>query len=156
MGRKRFIISVSVACLDRKVPEDKGLCTGVATEMNKTVLIVEDDAALRTRCRKFLEWERLEVLVAADENAAFSVLEENRFDVDLVLVGVSRHTQRRLDRLKAHLPDATFLLLSNDPDSADDHTTSTVSRNVFYPESLVPKVKRLLAPKDEPELWRSA
>ena len=156
MHRGRFIISVSVSCLDRKVPKDKGLCTGVATEMNKRVLIVENDAALRTRCRKFLEWERFEVLVAADENAAFSVLEENRFDVDLVLVGVSRHTQGRVDRLKAHLPDATFLLLSNEPDSASEDSSGTVSRNVFYPESLVPKVKRLLTPENEPGLWRSA
>ena len=46
--------------------------------MRKTVLIVEDDAALRTRCRKFLEWERFEVLVAEHENAAFCILEENR------------------------------------------------------------------------------
>ena len=124
--------------------------------MRKTVLIVEDDAVLRTRCRKFLEWEGLEVLAAADENAAFSILEENRFDVDLVLVGVTRHNHKRVERLRAHLPNTTFLLLSNEQDPSGERTTETIQREVFYPESLVPRVKRLLAPENEAELWGSA
>ena len=123
--------------------------------MRKTVLIVEDDATLRTRCRKFLEWERFEVLVAEHENAAFCILEENRFDVDLVLVGVTRHNQMRIDRLKEHLPDATFLLLSNEQESTRKKTEETISRDVFYPESLIPKVKRLLTPENETGLWQS-
>jgi len=143
----------SLGSLERILKKD--LCTGVTTKMRKTVLIVEDDAALRTRCRKFLEWEQLEVLAAADENAAFCILEENRFDVDLVLVGVTRHNRERLERLKAHLPDTTFLLLSNEQDSSCEKTMGTIQRDIFYPETLVPKVKRLLSPQDEAGLWRS-
>lgn len=124
--------------------------------MRKTVLIVEEDAALRTRCRKFLEWERFEVLAAANEHAAFCILEEHRFDVDLVLVGVTKHNEGLFDRLKAHLPNATYLLLSGEPDPPGERTPQTISRDVFYPESLVPKVKRLLEPRTEPTLWHSA
>lgn len=123
--------------------------------MRKTVLIVEDDAALRTRCRKFLEWENLNVLAAENESVAFRILEEHPFKIDLVLVGVTRKNQIRLDQLKMQLPDASFLLLSNQPDSSGEHVKGRISRDVFYPESLVPQVKRMLSPREDPGLCHS-
>lgn len=94
------------------------------------------------------------MLVAANENAAFCILEEHRFDVDLVLVGVTRHNEGLLDRLKSHLPDSTFLLLASEPESSSERVSATISRDVFYPESLVPKVKRLLEASTEPRQWQ--
>jgi DNA-binding response OmpR family regulator len=112
-----------------------------------TVLVVDDDAAIRLLCRVNLELEGIRVVEAAYLDQARSVLAEER--VDVVLLDLHVGTERGLDllrELRRDRPEIAVALLTGSPQerSPDEEATADeVISKPFEIEELGRTVRRL-------------
>jgi len=111
-----------------------------------TVLVVEDDAALRMLCRINLDLEGYRVLEAATiEHAAELIAREPVHVVLLDLHVGDRHGLDLLPSLRAERPEAEVCLLSgtSETDPPDAEGVHEFIRKPFELEVLVDTVRRL-------------
>ena len=112
-----------------------------------TVLVVDDDAAIRFLCRVNLELEGHRVLDAAHLAQARTLLADER--VDVVLLDLHLGNERGLDllhELRRDRPDVAVALLTGSPQSrspAEEATADAVISKPFEIEELGRTVSRL-------------
>jgi DNA-binding response OmpR family regulator len=112
-----------------------------------TVLIVDDDAAIRLLCRVNLELEGHRVLDAAYLDQARTLLAEER--VDVVLLDLHVGHERGLDllaELRRDRPEVAVALLTGSPQSRspeEEATADAVISKPFEIEELGRTVSRL-------------
>jgi DNA-binding response OmpR family regulator len=112
-----------------------------------TVLIVDDDAAIRLLCRVNLELEGLRVLDAGDLGQARALLAEEH--VDVVLLDLHLGNERGLDllaELRRDRPGIAVALLTGSPQSRspeEEATADAVISKPFEIEELGRTVRRL-------------
>ena len=120
----------------------------VNEETPTTVLVVEDDAALRMLCRINLELEGYRVLEAATIDRAGELVTNEPVDVVLLdlHVGERRGTEL-LPVLRAERPEAAVCLLSgtSETDPPDEEGVDGFIRKPFEIEVLSETVQRLAA-----------
>lgn len=120
----------------------------VNEETPATVLVVEDDAALRMLCRINLELEGYRVLEAATIDRASELVTNEPVDVVLLdlHVGERRGTEL-LPVLRAERPGAAVCLLSgtSETDPPDEEGVDGFIRKPFEIEVLSETVQRLAA-----------
>jgi two-component system cell cycle sensor histidine kinase/response regulator CckA len=95
----------AVGTADQRMPE-------VGTE---TLLLVEDEAAVRSSVRRLLEWHGYTVLEARNGADALRVYEENENGIDLVLTDVimpEMGGHELIERLRARRPNLRVLFMS--------------------------------------------
>jgi len=111
-----------------------------------TVLVVEDDPALRMLCRVNLELERYRVLEAESVERAEELLAGERVDVVLLDLHVGdRHGTELLPVLRAEYPGAAICLLSgtSESDPPQEEGVDAFIRKPFDLEHLTGTVRRL-------------
>ena len=120
----------------------------VNEETPTTVLVVEDDAALRMLCRINLDLEGYRVLEAATIDRAAELVVSEPIDVVLLdlHVGERRGTEL-LPILRAERPEAGVCLLSgtSETDPPDEEGVDGFIRKPFEIEVLSETVQRLAA-----------
>lgn len=122
-------------------------------EQMRTVLVVEDDPAVRKVARLFLERAGFEVFVAADGEEAMRVAEEVAGPIHALLTDIvmSRMGGRELAaRLSEQRPDIRVLFTSGYSDDAISHYRVLESGTAFLqkpygPEQLLHKIEAVLA-----------
>jgi two-component system cell cycle sensor histidine kinase/response regulator CckA len=95
----------AVGTADQRMPE-------VGTE---TLLLVEDEAAVRASVRRLLEWHGYKVLEARNGADALRVYEANESGIDLVLTDIvmpEMGGHELVERLRARRPDLRVLFMS--------------------------------------------
>jgi DNA-binding response OmpR family regulator len=112
-----------------------------------TVLVVEDDAALRMLCSINLDLEGYRVLEAETIDRAAQLLSE---PVDVVLLDLhvgDRHGLELLPILRAERPEAAVCLLSgtSEADPPDEEGVDEFIRKPFELDVLTDTVRRLAA-----------
>ena len=111
-----------------------------------TVLVVEDDAALRMLCRINLELEGYRVLEAETIDRAAELVSSEPIDVVLLDLHVGdRHGLELLPILRAERPGAAVCLLSgtSEADPPDEEGVDEFIRKPFELEVLTDTVQRL-------------
>jgi two-component system, cell cycle sensor histidine kinase and response regulator CckA len=96
-------------------PESSAVAPHVAPSPDKTILLVEDDEALRRSVTRMLEHLGHRVWVAADGVEAVEVFRRRHAEVDVVLLDVGMPRQggaRTFDEMQAIDPDVKVLLSS--------------------------------------------
>jgi two-component system phosphate regulon response regulator PhoB len=120
----------------------------VNEETPTTVLVVEDDAALRMLCRINLDLEGYRVLEAETIDRAIELVASEPIDVVLLdlHVGERRGTEL-LPVLRAERPEAAVCLLSgtSETDPPDEEGVDEFIRKPFEIEVLSETVQRLAA-----------
>ena len=112
-----------------------------------TVLIVDDDAAIRLLCRVNLELEGYRVLEAAYLDEARATLAEE--SVDVVLLDLHIGTERGIDllrELRRDTPNLAVALLTGSPQErfpAEEEKADAVISKPFEIEELGRTVRRL-------------
>ncbi len=115
-------------------------------ETPTTVLVVEDDAALRMLCRINLDLEGYRVLEAETMDLAAELVSSEPVDVVLLDLHVGdRHGLELLPILRAERPDAAVCLLSgtSEADPPDEEGVDEFIRKPFELEVLTDTVQRL-------------
>jgi two-component system, OmpR family, phosphate regulon response regulator PhoB len=111
-----------------------------------TVLVVEDDAALRMLCRINLDLEGYRVLEAETMDLAAHLVSSEPVDVVLLDLHVGdRHGLELLPILRAERPDAAVCLLSGTSESEppEEEGVDEFIRKPFELEVLTDTVQRL-------------
>jgi DNA-binding response OmpR family regulator len=111
-----------------------------------TVLVVEDDAALRMLCRINLDLEGYRVLEAETMDLAAELVSSEPVDVVLLDLHVGdRHGLELLPILRAERPDAAVCLLSGTSESEppEEEGVDEFIRKPFELEVLTDTVQRL-------------
>jgi len=111
-----------------------------------TVLVVEDDPALRMLCRVNLEFEHYRVLEAESLDRAEKLLAGGRVDVVLLDLHVAeRHGTELLPLLRTEYPGAAVCLLSGTSESEppDEEGVDAFIRKPFDLDLLTSTVRRL-------------
>jgi two-component system, cell cycle sensor histidine kinase and response regulator CckA len=109
----------AVGTADQRMPE-------VGTE---TLLLVEDEAAVRASVRRLLEWHGYTVLEARNGADALRIYEANEDGIDLVLTDVvmpEMGGHELVERLRARRPNLRVLFMSG-------YTERTLTRNGSMP-----------------------
>jgi PAS domain S-box-containing protein len=96
----------------------------------ETLLLVEDEAAVRASVRRLLEWHGYTVLEAGNGADALRVYEENQNGIDLVLTDIGMPEMgghELIERLRARRPDLRVLFMSG-------HADRVFTRNGAMPQ----------------------
>jgi CheY-like chemotaxis protein len=122
------------------------------------VLVVEDDAAVRSLIELSLEARGAETTLVGEANALERVLQNGRFDVALVdLSPIAAHCTEFFTRLRATNPDIAVILISGVASGVPHEIESQVSawvRKPFEMGEVLDTMARLLSTQklaDEPE-----
>jgi CheY-like chemotaxis protein len=81
----------------------------------ETLLLVEDEAAVRASVRRLLEWHGYTVLEARNGAEALRIYEANESGIDLVLTDIvmpEMSGHELIERLRARRPDLRVLFMS--------------------------------------------
>lgn len=121
-----------------------------------TILLVEDERAVRELTRAILEREGHRVISAADGDEALALAERDRDDLDMLLSDVVLPTISGIEvaeRLRRARPALPVLLISGfvDRDAVEDTSLEeppTLLRKPFLPAELTARVRELLAALD--------
>ena len=107
-------VRVYLPAADERVAErDEDVAPPTSSGVGQTVLLVEDEAAIRRVTARILERNGYVVLEAADGPAAIRLAADHRFDLLLTDVVMPRMSGRELaDRLRVDRPDLTVLFMS--------------------------------------------
>jgi DNA-binding response OmpR family regulator len=117
-------------------------------QLPTTVLVVEDDAALRMLCRINLDLEGYRVLEAETIGRAADLVSSEPVDVVLLDLHVGdRHGLELLPSLRAERPEAAVCLLSgtSEDDPPDAEGVDEFIRKPFELDVLTDTVRRLAA-----------
>jgi two-component system, OmpR family, KDP operon response regulator KdpE len=118
----------------------------VNSDMQATVLVVEDDESLRMLCRINLELENYRVLEAETIDRAAALVSAEPVDVVLLDLHLGeRHGTELLPLLRAERPDAAVCLLSgtSEADPPDEEGVDGFIRKPFELDVLTETVARL-------------
>jgi len=119
----------------------------------KTVLVVDDEPAIRMLCRVNLELEGFRVLEADGPDAAREILDAEPVDVALVDVHLGEANGNELVReLRARdgAPRIALLTGSSGFDDEERAATDAVIEKPFTLDALVSTVKQLVGAVDSP------
>ncbi|MBI5585151.1 MAG: PAS domain S-box protein [Deltaproteobacteria bacterium] len=95
-------------------------CSGIPSKGNETILVVEDDKALRSLTRHFLESAGYRVLTAADGEQGRRMVEQLREPIHLLLTDVVMPKMNGLelaDQLRGLFPELKVLFMSGYADT---------------------------------------
>ncbi len=132
---------------------EKGKLKSVDLQGSETVLVVEDDAAVRDIALKSLNRYGYRVLTARDGEEALRVMEEHRGEVHLVLTDVvmpGMSGKKTVEEIKRLEPGIRVLYMSGYTDNAIVHHGVLEEgmhfvHKPFVPEGLARKVKEVLS-----------
>lgn len=110
--------------------------------MERTILLIESDAALRRRYRKFLEFEGYRVVSAGDEPTAHQMISRTGI-LDMVIAAVTSPSSGALESLLDELPNIP-VLLTCEPGAPPTELPYPSLTKPVPPERLVFKVEQLL------------
>jgi two-component system, cell cycle sensor histidine kinase and response regulator CckA len=102
-------------------PEESGSPSIIAPASTKTVLIVDDDDAVRNPAAEFLKMEGFKVLQACTGPEALRIVEESRSRVDILVTDIvmaGMHGNAVADELKRAHHNLRVLYMSGDADKA--------------------------------------
>jgi two-component system, cell cycle sensor histidine kinase and response regulator CckA len=116
---------------------------------NETVLLVEDEEAVRSLVRVALRSNGYKVLEAKDGEQALAILEDFRGPIDLLLTDVvmpNMNGQDLAERLGSLHPEAKVLYMSGYTDSAVIHhdvmgATASFVQKPFMPKALLERIR---------------
>jgi two-component system cell cycle sensor histidine kinase/response regulator CckA len=115
--------------------------------MRATLLLVDDEPAMRSTLRRLLKHSGYGVREAADGIEALDVWREHRQEIALVIADVRMPNMggpELFARLRAERPDVRLVLMTADDDGRASHS-GHVLRKPFSVEQLVGLVERVLA-----------
>lgn len=125
-------------------------------EVDGTILVVEDDPAVRRVSRRTLTREGLEVRVAADAESGLTILEERGSSIrflltDLVLPGVSGRVL--LERVRKNYPQVRCIAMSGYAEGSPGSRVDLPADVIFLPKPFTPDalLRALAAVADRPE-----
>ncbi len=126
-------------------------------EVDGTILVVEDDPAVRRVSRRTLTREGLEVRVAADAESGLAILQEAASPIrflltDLVLPGMSGRAL--LERVRSDYPHVRCIAMSGYAEGSPGSRVDLPTDVVFLPKPFTPDalLRALAAVADRPEL----
>jgi CheY-like chemotaxis protein len=117
---------------------------------NETILIVEDEPAVRTLATEVLRRHGYAVLEASDGLEALRVVERHQDSIDLIITDVvmPQMTGRELaNRIRDTRPTLKILFMSGYPDHAVNReidSNEAFLQKPFAPDGLVRKVREIL------------
>lgn len=118
----------------------------------RTILVLDDDDALRSTVRRVLELYDYEVLEAADAQAAFQVIDEHPGPIDLILCDLvlpGLGGREAASTMVARRPDAKLLFMSGYSSAGSFRGELEKSGTEFLPKpfevhELIEAVERVL------------
>jgi hypothetical protein len=118
-----------------------------AARGSETVLLVEDQVAVRRLTRRFLEGHGYQVFDTGDTDMALQVVAESRFDLLLTDVVMPQMSGPELARqIRVYAPDVPVLYMSGfaGHSALEDLSGAPLLSKPFTPEALAAKVRELL------------
>jgi len=115
---------------------------------NETVLVVEDDFALRRMYRTALALAGFEVIEADDGLSALHVLEQRKADIvvlDLMLPRLDGLTVQQEIAAQAQTRDIPIVIVTGSTLPLDDVNVPCILRKPVTPDDLIVAVRRCLA-----------
>jgi two-component system chemotaxis response regulator CheY len=115
---------------------------------NETVLVVEDDFALRRMYRTALALAGFEVIEADDGLSALHVLEQRKADIvvlDLMLPRLDGLTVQQEIAAQAQTRDIPIVIVTGSKLPLDDVNVPCILRKPVTPDDLITAVRRCLA-----------
>jgi two-component system chemotaxis response regulator CheY len=115
---------------------------------NETVLVVEDDFALRRMYRTALALAGFEVIEAEDGLSALHVLEQRKADIvvlDLMLPRLDGLTVQQEIAAQAQTRDIPIVIVTGSKLPLDDVNVPCILRKPVTPDDLIIAVRRCLA-----------
>jgi DNA-binding NtrC family response regulator len=109
--------------------------------IEETVLLLEEDSALRRRLRKFLEYVGLKVLAPEAFETARTLLHQGDLSIRLVVISTDWVGQASVIALNGEFPELALLLIGSG--SALDEEFPHLAKP-FPPERLAVKVQKML------------
>ena len=146
-----FMIYLPKAERDAETSESTADAAGGMPQGRETVLLVEDEGALRRLARVYLVMTGYTVLEASDGQEAMRLVGQHEGPIDLlvtdvVMPGMSGRELR--ERLTVSRPELKALFMSGHPEKAiQDHGISEyeeILRKPFSPEALAVRVREVL------------
>jgi two-component system, cell cycle sensor histidine kinase and response regulator CckA len=123
-----------------------------------TVLLVEDDSAVRAYIRRILERQGYQVMEAADGFEAEVLAREADEPPDLLLVDVvmpGRSGEETATAVQEHCPEAKVLYISGYTDQVlagqDEDRTTHFLQKPFSPDRLLDKMREVRGPPEDPQ-----
>ncbi len=118
----------------------------------RTILVLDDDDALRSMVRRVLELYDYEVLEAADAQAAFQIVTEHPGSIDLILCDLvlpGLGGREAASTMMARRPDAKILFMSGYSSSGSfrdelEHSGADFLPKPFEAHELIEAVERVL------------
>jgi len=142
----RFSVYLPVALTDASVEEEASPVT--KTRGSETVLIVDDEPAIRSTAQQMLELRGYSVLVAADGQEGLDMFRLHRDDIDLVLLDQSMpHLSGRdvLTEICRDKPDVEVIIFTGFPASLEEFEGATgILQKPFTLAKLVSCVREVL------------
>jgi two-component system, cell cycle sensor histidine kinase and response regulator CckA len=137
----------------RKTGESAASVSGRENGILATILIVEDETALRELVRQYLQMRNFEVLTAKNGRDGVEVFRQNAKKIQLVisdLVMPGMNGFECMERILAVEPNVRFLFMSGFPEQIVERHRASFERCEFLPkpfrlEQLIDKVSRLLS-----------
>jgi len=137
----------------RKAGESTASASGRENEVLATILIVEDETALRELVRQYLQMRKFGVLTAKNGREGVEVFRQNAKKIQLVisdLVMPGMNGFECMERILAVEPNVRFLFMSGFPEQIVERHRASFDRCEFLPkpfrlEQLIDKVSRLLS-----------
>jgi signal transduction histidine kinase/two-component SAPR family response regulator len=119
---------------------------------SETILLVEDEEALRNLARRVLEMNGYTVLEASNGNEAIAVCENQSRNIDLVVTDIIMPQMGGIDlvnRLKINCPDIRILFITGYTDNTMMHSNGVeqgiaLLQKPFSPDSLARKVREVM------------
>jgi signal transduction histidine kinase/ActR/RegA family two-component response regulator len=120
----------------------------------ETVLVAEDEPAVRRLARLVLEQHGYRVLEACDGEEALQVFESHRSEIDAAVLDCVMPHRGGLDvlrRLRDEVPDLPVVLMSGRPDDADSESRTPgvcLLEKPFRPDQLEASLRQALEARD--------
>jgi two-component system, cell cycle sensor histidine kinase and response regulator CckA len=137
----------------RKAGDATPSASGRENEMLATILIVEDEAALRELIQQYLRKRNFEVLAAKDGSDGVEVFRQHAKKIQLVISDLAMPGMDGLEcmeRILAWEPSVRFLFMSGFPEQIVEKHRASFERCEFLPkpfrlDQLLDRVDRLLS-----------
>ena len=137
----------------RQAEESTASVSGRQSENLATILIVEDETALRELVRQYLQMRNFSVLTATNGQEAIEVFRQHAKKVQLVisdLVMPGMNGFECMERILAVEPNVRFLFISGFPEQIVERHRASFERCEFLPkpfrlDQLLDKVGHLLS-----------
>lgn len=137
----------------RKAGESAPSASGRENEFLITILVVEDETALRELVQQYLQKRNFEVLAAKDGTEGVEVFRQHAKRIQLVISDLAMPGMDGLEcreRILAAKPNVRFLFISGFPEQIVERHRASFDRCEFLPkpfrlDQLLDRVDRLLS-----------